>query len=326
MIKIVCNFLFILLLVPFSPAAEQVKNYRTEFSACSLSSDTTLYIGLRSFTMDSISKMLIVDPNDMKTRIVFRSVVAGKDYPLSYLHTARKTSAYMQALDSALKNRLSLQDAGLRHGYSMQKGIELTADLCPSGKHLDRSLFKKLIETFGERQKPIPIALAVTGKWMENHEGDLQWLMDLEKKGYFSITWINHSYNHRMAKDIPLKQNFILEKGTDIESEVLRTEKKMIEHGITPSVFFRFPGLVSDSMVFSKIIGYGLIPIGTDAWLAKKEKPSNGSIVLVHANGNEPYGINQFFKLVNDKKDSIHAGTWLLYDLRKSIIEEQSGR
>jgi hypothetical protein len=96
----------------------------------------------------------------------------------------------------------------------------------------------------------------------------------------------------------------------------------MIENGMTPSVFFRFPGLVSDSVLFRKITAYGLIPVGTDAWLAKKQSPKSGSIVLVHANGNEPYGIQRFFGLLRNHRDSIAAGSWLLYDLRKSIAAQ----
>jgi len=35
-----------------------------------------------------------------------------------------------------------------------------------------------------------------------------------------------------------------------------------------------------------------MIPIGSDAWLAKNQWPKEGSIVLVHANGHELIGIN----------------------------------
>jgi hypothetical protein len=75
--------------------------------------------------------------------------------------------------------------------------------------------------------------------------------------------------------------------------------------------------------VFAKITAYGLIPVGSDAWLAKNQKPQNGSIVLVHANGNEPYGIKQFFRLIREERDSINAGRWMLYDLRESVAESE---
>jgi len=324
MTKISKTVLFVSLFLTVLAAAPHIHDYKVDFCACSLHADTNLYIGLRSFTWDTKPEMLVVDPIDLTTRIVSKDSVRCKDIPLQKLDSMYKSSAYVLALDSAEKNRRSIQDAGLQHGDFRQKGIDLTADLCPTKHALDRSFFMKLVETFGDAQRPIPIALSITGKWMENHARDLLWLKELEKNGYFSFTWINHTYNHRVAKDVPLRQNFILEKGTDLDSEVLKTEKKMIENNMTPSVFFRFPGLVSDSLVFTKITGYGLIPVGTDAWLAKNEKPSDGSIVLVHANGNEPYGIGRFYKLVADHKDAIRAGTWLLFDLRKSIIDENA--
>jgi hypothetical protein len=204
-----------------------------------------------------------------------------------------------------------------------QKGIDLTADLCPSKRPMDRAFFTSLIEQFEKKEKPVPIAIAVTGNWMYEHREDLQWLVDLQKNGDLDITWINHTYNHRTARNVAIKQNFLLEKGTNLDFEVLKTEQKMIEYGLTPSVFFRFPGLVSDSLVFTKVTNYGLIPVGSDAWLAKNQQPGDGSIVLVHANGNEPYGIRQFFKLIREERDSINAGAWLLYDLRQSIAREK---
>ncbi len=37
-----------------------------------------------------------------------------------------------------------------------------------------------------------------------------------------------------------------------------------------------------------------LIALGADAWLALGQRPRPGSVVLVHANGNEPFGLSQF--------------------------------
>jgi hypothetical protein len=230
---------------------------------------------------------------------------------------------YVLALDSAERRSASIQDAGITHGYVRQKGIDLSADLCPSKQPLAREFFTGLIEQFLPREKPVPIAIAVTGNWMYDHPDDLQWLIGLEKKGDLCITWINHSYNHRSYDSVPVQQNFLLNKATNLDLEVLKTERKMIEYGITPSVFFRFPGLVSDSLVFAKITAYGLIPVGSDAWLAKNQRPQNGSIVLVHANGNEPYGIKRFFRLIREERDSINAGKWMLYDLRESVAESE---
>lgn len=97
----------------------------------------------------------------------------------------------------------------------------------------------------------------------------------------------------------------------------------MLENEMMPSIFFRFPGLVSDNEIFRKISSFGLIPVGSDAWLGKNQWPKDGSIVLLHANGNEPIGIERFLKLLKEERANIIHKGWLLYDLRESIVEEE---
>ena len=116
--------------------------------------------------------------------------------------------------------------------------------------------------------------------------------------------------------------NFLLEHGTDMNYEALEAEKLMLKNGLVPSVFFRFPGLVSDQQLVFKITGFGLIPIGSDAWLAKGQQPQAGSIVLIHGNGNEPVGVQDFIKLLRSKTRQIASKQWLLYDLTSSVDEE----
>jgi hypothetical protein len=93
--------------------------------------------------------------------------------------------------------------------------------------------------------------------------------------------------------------------------------------GIVPSVFFRFPGLVSDKDHVLAVMAYGLIPVGSDAWLGKNEQPKVGSIVLVHANGNEPIGVRRFLRLIREERQSIVHKEWLLLDLRESAVLEE---
>jgi hypothetical protein len=112
--------------------------------------------------------------------------------------------------------------------------------------------------------------------------------------------------------------------GTDIDSEVLRTEIALLQKDIVPSVFFRFPGLVSDLKIYNKILSFGLIPVGSDAWLAKGQWPKNGSIVLIHANGNDQLGVRDFINLLKEKRSEVLSKRWELFDLRESLIEDVS--
>jgi hypothetical protein len=215
-----------------------------------------------------------------------------------------------------------IQDAGIESGVPKEMGISLTADLCPSRRPLDRSIFTDIIAGFKNIESPVPVALSVTGVWMRQHQDGLKWLKQLQADKEIYITWINHSYTHRVSLHAPLKENFLLEPGTDINYEVLENEKAMLRNGLLPSVFFRFPGLVSDQRLVFEITNFGLIPVGSDAWLAKGQEPHNGSIVLIHGNGNEPMGVNDFIKLLQSKTKQIAGKQWLLYDLRESIDQE----
>lgn len=121
---------------------------------------------------------------------------------------------------------------------------------------------------------------------------------------------------------MPLAENFLLAPGTNLEIEVLENEKLMLKNGLTPSVFFRFPGLVSDKSIVDKITAYGLIPIGSDAWLAKGQQPNAGSIVLIHGNGNEEIGVKDFIQLLKTKEADVKSKQWLLFDLRQGLEKE----
>jgi hypothetical protein len=302
---------------------QRVEDYSVFFAACSTAGSDRPCVCLRSFRQGGVLFLLCLDPSRLTTRIVRRDDACFAPATLPQLRDRFRGLPYFVALDSMEKSGRRLQDAGITHVYPAKKGIDLTADLCPSKRPLDREFFTTLISRFEPEEKPVPIGVAVTGNWMWEHADDLAWLVGLQKKGDLNITWINHSYNHRTIKGAGIAENFLLEKGTDLNFEVLNTERKMIENGMTPSVFFRFPGLVSDSLIFVKIVSFGLIPLGSDAWLAKNQLPADGSIVLVHANGNEPYGIKRFFDLIRQERDSIITGRWLLFDLRQSVAESE---
>jgi hypothetical protein len=159
---------------------------------------------------------------------------------------------------------------------------------------------------------------------MRAHPEDLAWLAGLDRSGRLSITWVNHSFNHRVGgKAPPLARSFLLAPGTDLDHEILDTEVALIEQGLTPSVFFRFPGLVSSARLVEAVVAKGLLPLGSDAWLAKGETPRAGSIVLVHANGNEPLGVRRFLKLLRSERAAVREHRWLLLDLRESLERGQ---
>ena len=320
-------FAFLIVLLSFQSLKAQtvyrhIKNYKVFYGwAVHAPQDRMI---LRKFDSDGKAYLLMVNPQTMETEVNDSDFYQVKPMNMAEARNYFKSTPYQKALAKAEKQSVMTQDAGIEHGMPKEAGISLTADLCPSHRPLDRVIFTDIFNQFGKVERPVPIALSVTGIWMQQHPQDLEWLKQMEQKREIKITWINHSFNHRVSKTRPLKESFLLEPGTDISYEVLETEKAMLNNGMMPSVFFRFPGLVSDQQLVTRITDFGLIPIGTDAWLAKGQQPQAGSIVLIHGNGNEPVGVQDFIKLLQSKTKSIANKQWLLYDLRESVDEEFS--
>jgi hypothetical protein len=309
-------------------AAVPVHDYRA-FSALATEGPggATPAVVLRSFTRGHEPFHWVVDPATLDARAVPASRLRIEPRPWSAVRRAIAETAYGRALRDAERNAAPLQGAGLVHVRPGHPGIDLTLDLCPSRRPLDRALISSLVSDLVGDERPLPVAIALTGAWMMEHPDDLAWLRSLEESGTLAVTWINHSYHHRSNPALPLTSNFLLEPGTDVRSEVLQTERSMLVAGLAPSVFFRFPGLVSRPDVFQKVVALGLVPLGSDAWLAKsRQSPAEGSIVLVHANGNEPLGVRRFLELLRSEQARIRAGTWQLLDLRRSVVETESGR
>ena len=145
------------------------------------------------------------------------------------------------------------------------------------------------------RQGPhTPVALSISGGWLARHGADFDWLRQQARAGAIDITWVNHSYRHPFKKSAPDDRNYLLAPGVDPDDEILRTERLLIANGQVPSLFFRFPGLVSSAPLMQATRRHHLIALGADAWLALNQRPRSGSIVLVHPNGNEELGLRMF--------------------------------
>jgi peptidoglycan/xylan/chitin deacetylase (PgdA/CDA1 family) len=302
-------------------------NYSLYFAECPIEDCGRRLLVLRSFRQAGEKRVLAVDPRTLETVVRPLKGLHLRRLSAQALRSAIADEPYGRALLDSETKGAAPEDAGIVHALPAGSGVVLTVDLCPSTRPFDRRLFETVIETFLPEERPVPLGIAVTGRWMEKHPDDLAWLKKRETNGEIAVTWINHSYNHRYTKGVPASKNFLLEPGTDLQKEVLATEALMLGNGLTPSVFFRFPGLVSDLGLVRRVVSFGLAPIGSDAWLAKTAKdrePLPGSIVLVHGNGNEPLGVNRFLSLLRQEKGAIRSGNWLLFDLRESVrLEEE---
>jgi hypothetical protein len=276
-------------------SADVVADYRSILFACHKGEDKR--VAIRQMTIGSASWLLLVDAETLTTRL--ESAACWTCEPTE--EDALKETRYVAAMERSaeapgLVHRTFLQNAGLVHGSA--PGDFVTGDLCPSRRPLDRRFFEKL-KTNGPAT---PVALGVSGLWLKHHAEDFQWLRAQAASGALDILWTNHTYHHPYAKDRPDGQTFMLTKGLDPDFEILETERLLIANGGTPSVFFRFPGLVSSSPLMQTVRRHHLITVGADSWLAKGQRPGPGSIVLVHPNGNEKFGIDLFLKYYDGGK------------------------
>ena len=284
----------ILLSFPNLLHAAAITDYRPVSIPCR-DARGALQLAIRSCLCDGIPHYLLVNPATLATTL--EPVTATGPAPAD---AAQKLAASLLAalLQRTAAPPVSLQNHGITHATRPGAGKILTVDLCPSRRPMETGMFRALTDLARASGKPTPVAIAITGAWLASHPEELGWLKEQERRGLLAITWVNHSLTHRYDPAVPLAQNFLLMPGTDQQQEVLANEVKMLEQGLVPSPFFRFPGLVGDEKLVALLRRLSLIPLGADAWLAKGEIPYPGSIILVHGNGNEPPGISRLMPLI----------------------------
>jgi hypothetical protein len=273
----------------------RVQDYRVTFQECRKGLNETR-LAIRRMTVDGESLLLLVDPATLAT-----SLDRGQCWTCTETDDeAQKDTRFIRAVESASRpaaggaaTQQAVFDAGLRHGAT--DGSFITGDLCPSRKPLDRG-FLETLERMGPRT---PVALAPSGLWLTRHRADFEWLRGEERSGALDITWVNHSYHHPYAPRLRPANNFLLTPGVNMQAEVLDTERLLIANGETPSIFFRFPGLISDAALVETVRRDHLVTLGADGWLVFAPPLRPGAILLVHPNGNEQEGLRLFSNLLN---------------------------
>lgn len=265
-----------------------MQGYEAIFESCARDGDTRL--ATRRLRVDGEKLLLTVDPQTLKTSLERAACWRCVETSDAEQAETRFLQAVRPPQDS--DRPPALVNAGLIHGKGA--GAFITGDLCPSHKPLDRAF----IEEVAAQGPGTPLTLAVSGAWIAQHGEDFAWLQEKARSGALDITWADHSYSHPYIPGLRDAQNYLLRPGVDLDREIFETEKILIAHGATPSVFFRFPGLVSDGALLEILKERHLVALGADSWLALGPPPKSGSIVLVHPNGNEPGGLQIFSRLL----------------------------
>ena len=268
---------------PASPrSAEIVADYAPTLKLCHGAGPDQ--VAIRALRLQGEPALLLADPAALTTRLERAACWTCSDVDETALRDTRMMRAIVTSAQApGLVHRTFLDNAGLTRGEG--GGGYFTGDLCPSRRPMDRAFLATL------EGRATPIALSISGLWLKHHFADYRWLVDAQTQGRLAITWINHTYTHPYAKGVADGANFLLTPGVDPDFEILQTERLLIANGQTPSLFFRFPGLVSSSPLMQAVRRHHLISLGADAWLAMNQKPRDGSVILVHPNGNEEQGL-----------------------------------
>ena len=271
----------------FSCINAQIINYEKFIAECTDFEEDLIVLRKLEDSNKNI-KYISLHPNTLEVKIIEANQIKERDW--HFLEKKYSNTVYIKLRNYTKQqfNYSSLKNSGLKN-LNVGETYILTTDLCPVyHKNLNYKLYNNISE---ELSHPIPIGIAITGRWLNHHKDGLEWLLDMQKKNIFQITWINHSYNHKYIEGRANSSNFLLIKNTDLDYEVLDLEKLMINNDLNISIYFRFPGLISNKELYSKVLSYGLIPLGSDSWIGKGNLPKNGSIVLLHGNGNDRKGV-----------------------------------
>jgi hypothetical protein len=249
-----------------------------------------VHSAIRSFDSEVVDYFLLVDIENLNTRLARaqdcnprRNDEEGRYFKFKEFADSR----YYKIVNkyNIIENN-NKDNQGLK-SIDKSEGVFISIDMCPSVNKIEKSLFIRLQEK--SKLNKVYVSIAISGLWVVQNREDFIWLQSL-KSDNFIITWINHSFTHRYYKDIAMENNFLLLSDTIIQSEILDTERILIEHGEIPSIFFRFPGLISDEKFLAELKKYGLVQLGSGAWISKMKKEDaieKGNIILIHGNGNE---------------------------------------
>ncbi|HEY4060227.1 MAG TPA: hypothetical protein VGM39_26615, partial [Kofleriaceae bacterium] len=220
----------------------------------------TPIVAIRTLTFGGTSARVVVDANTLEV------IVASTD---ALSHDARiattgelDTTPYVTALHHHSDAYVGLDPAAFGHGAPER--FVITVDMCQSSKAWEQGFFEKLVALGTAIGEPVPIGVAMTGKWATAHPQQLAKLIAWDTTNALHITWIDHSYNHPL-NEVAGEYQFMTAPTVDMPSEVLRLEALLLSQRVVPSPFFRFPGLTYNAHRLDQVNALGLLSLDANA-------------------------------------------------------------
>ena len=216
---------------------------------------------------------------------------ASRESDLSATHLGRVFGRL-----SALATHSSAINHGLR--ADLPRTVSVTVDMCWSSRPYEGEFFR-FVPRVAKLSGDAWITLFLTGRWLEQHPEEMERLIELSREPRVGVTWGLHSWVH--PKRRPFMNAY---SPQEVRDDNLRVEADLLRWGVVPSIFYRFPGLVHDEPRLRAILDLDLISVDCDSWVASMHLrrpphylwPSDGSVLLIHGNGNEAVGIPRLYE------------------------------
>jgi len=189
-----------------------------------------------------------------------------------------------------------------------RESICVVVDMCQSSVSWDPSIFHRLISIGRESGTPVRVTVAPAGRWIIGHFSAFTQLVAWHKTRMLDIEWANHTMNHSLNTDMNGIMQFLCSHESDLVQEALALEILLLEQGVCPSLWFRFPGNKCTMPLLCQLSQLSLIPLGITSWLERGDDIKFGSTVLIHANGNDGAGAKKLDDFLREKAGLLREG------------------
>lgn len=259
------------------------------------------YLARRQFIMGGVPHTLVTETSESLHSYVLESAA------LDAASTEAPTDETFLGKTFARLGELAETRDGLYHGNraDLQESVAVTIDFCWSLRAWETD-FMHFITDNTTGTLPRHITLLMSGRWIEQHPEEMARLIALEHNPNVELTWAQHSFDHP-------KEGAFMNAWSPraLQQDTLRLESLMLDWGIVPSVYYRFPGLIHDSARLHAAVDLTMIALDCDSWVSSMDSDRaptrrlarHGSILLLHGNGNEPKGITRMLRWIGEHPD-----------------------
>ncbi len=273
----------------------KIKDYKVVIYPAVLS-NRTVYITREIITKDDARLYYFIDTKTLRYGMTDSLIRLSNNNLL-------KNSLLFRLKMDMISNRQAFADAAHTKPVHVQvTNLILTTDLCPIRTNYNWDFFTELISYQKKHNIHIPLVIFFTGRWIQSNPASFQ---QIRKSGLPFIAG-NHTFSHHILKDKYTVAEF--------EKDVLKNETVLLEKGILPSPFFRFPGLKYQLPYLQALDRMSLLPVDVAIWMGQKVIPDWG-VILVHSNGVENVEVQRLKKYLKQQLSSMQSGKLVFKDI-----------